>query len=201
MLPDEICRKIFTYCDDLFFDLILKSNDTTLVNYLGKLGLYKVILYRHSKFKCILNYEGICDWIDKFYIRAYRFKKQPYTALKYPNDVDEIKYRDGMDTIKYIPYHQKDFAFEFVDTSSFPKKTIPVLYNFQYYNDNYVYFDSWDDEEEYLMSGNFDQHNIVNYHQPSGTGLSRSRIGEEPLLKLEFNKCYDCEKYNKLNKK
>lgn len=117
MLPTEICKKIFMYCDGEFYDNILKSNDTILINYLTDLGLHKVIEHYHngSNNFCMIQHKNVCEWVTKFYIKRYTFGNSPK-----PHEFASIT--------KYIPFNEKHFEFKCRQSNKICDETTAELF-------------------------------------------------------------------------
>jgi len=120
MLSTDLIRHIFKFCHTDFFDDILKSDDTILMNYLTDLGLHKVLLLRcgTKTTPCIRGYDDTCFNITRLYIAKYTFKPNLYH-----ND----------NTKQIVPYNQKTYRFDYVAccphlNTTYDEKNLPLCY-------------------------------------------------------------------------
>lgn len=201
MLPTDIYKIIFMYCDSDFYDNILKSNDTILINYLTALGLHKIIEHYHNGSPCnfcMLNYKNICDWNTKFYIKRYTFRNGPIIPHKY----GPMK--------KYIPFNEKHFEFKCRQSNKMCDETTAELF----YKSDYDIHVSikknsywWKNFEKYYCTDDSDDESTIHpittpsqifysfrlhpeEHQPSGTVAPWTR----------YDTCSSCSDYEKTKK-
>jgi len=201
MLPTEICKKIFMYCEDVVFDNILKSNDTILINYLTELGLHKIIEHHHNGCPnnfCMIRHKNVCEWVTKFYIKRYTFRNGPRKPHKF-----------GPIT-KYIPFNEKHFEFKCRQSNKMCNETTAELFyksdfdihvsikkKSYWYHPFHSDYDTDDSDDESMpgianilaeMSYPFALH--PEEHQPNGIGISWSR----------YDTCSPCSEYEKTKK-
>jgi hypothetical protein len=114
MLPTAILKIIFSYCDDSFFDNVLKERNEILMNFLTDLGLHKE-LYLHNgsdNYCCLLSYKNICRYTTNIFIKRYIFdynRLDKYTILN--SNITQI-----------IPYNSTKFKFQYTACCTYRNK-------------------------------------------------------------------------------